>query len=242
MKHTFSVLAAVILLFIRGGTLAHAQTVIQEITGTVEVKAPGSSTWVQAAAGMELAQKTSISTGFKGTAVVAVGNSRITVKPMTRLTLEEIIATAGGNEQVNLFLQSGRVRAEVTSPSGGKTDFTVRSPTVTASVRGTVFEFDTINLNVIEGRVLFFSATGSLTPVRAGETSTVREQTYLVTPPQEIGALTFMPDFPPGTESGGRISGGGSNIPGTPGTPGIPDTPDTPDTPGNVDLPVGVDW
>jgi hypothetical protein len=236
MKNTFSVLAAVILLFISGGTLVHAQTVIREITGTVEVKAPGSSAWVQATVGMELAQETSISTGFKGTAVVAMGNSRITVKPMTRLTLEEIISTAGGNEQVDLFLQSGRVRAEVTPPSGGKTDFTVRSPTVTASVRGTLFEFDTINLNVIEGRVLFFSTTGSLTPVRAGETSTVGEQTYLVTPPHEVGALTFMPELPPGTEAGGRIIGGGSSTPDTPGIPGIPDTP------GNVDLPVGVDW
>jgi hypothetical protein len=84
-------------------------------------------------------------------------------------------------------------------------------------VRGTIFEFDTVNLNVIEGRVLFFSSTGSIVTVRSGESSTVREQVGLVTLPHEIGALTFMPELPPGTEAGGRINGDGSGTPGIPG-------------------------
>jgi ferric-dicitrate binding protein FerR (iron transport regulator) len=50
-------------------------------------------------------------------------------------------------------LQTGRIRADVNPPLGGKTDFTVMSPMVTASVRGTSFDFDGVNLSVDEGRV-----------------------------------------------------------------------------------------
>ncbi|GHV96431.1 iron dicitrate transporter FecR [Spirochaetia bacterium] len=230
MKRLITILTVVI--FISGGTLLFAQTnntVFKSVSGTVEVKAPDSSLWLPAQAGMAIEQNTAISTGFKSSALLAVGNSVITIKPLTRLTVEEII-TLGENEKVNLYLQNGRVRADVTPPAGGKTDFAVRSPTATAAVRGTVFEFDTVNLNVIEGRVLFFSSTGSRAVVRGREQSMLNESGLTITAPQETAAATFTPELPPGTDAGGSVNPGSLGV-GTPGQPGT-----------YADISIGAGW
>jgi hypothetical protein len=110
-----------------------------------------------------------ISTGFKSTALIALGNSTLLVRALTRLSLEEI-QNIEGDESVSLYLQTGRVRANVNPPAGGKTDFTVRSPVATASVRGTSFEFNGENLSVDEGRVHVTGKDGSAVYVGAGHT------------------------------------------------------------------------
>ncbi|MDR1908889.1 MAG: FecR domain-containing protein [Spirochaetaceae bacterium] len=223
---------------------AYAQSpaaVIREVSGTVEVQAPGSSAWGPAVPGMAIEKATRISTGFKSSAVVALGGAVITVRPLTRLTLEEIAGEPGA-EEAGLYLQAGRLRAEVTRPSGGTIDFTVRSPSVTASVRGTVFEFDTVNVRVSEGRVQYAGRNGSLAFVRAGERSTVDERNYTVTAPREETALRFTPDLPPGSEAGGSLkaAAGTSAVPAapaTPDTPAVPGTPSAPSTPATPDTP-----
>ncbi|MDR1904517.1 MAG: FecR family protein [Treponema sp.] len=116
-----------------------ASAFFRELSGTVETRASGSAVWVKAAKGYPIGKDTIISTGFKSTAVIAVGNSTLTVRPLTRLSLEAIIQNQDG-EQVSLYLQTGRVRAEVKPPSRGNIDFTVRGPSITASVRGTGFD------------------------------------------------------------------------------------------------------
>lgn len=179
--------------------------VIQEVRGTVEIQAPGASGWISASAGMTMEKAARISTGFKSSAVLIWGGATLTVRPLTRLTLEEIIER-DGEEEIRLFLQAGRIRAEVTPPSGRLMDFIVVSPVAVSSVRGTAFEFDTVNLTVIEGRVRYVSVNGSLASVRAGERSTVDEKTYIVTPPREAIILTYTP---PGAEAGGRLNGDG---------------------------------
>jgi hypothetical protein len=185
------------------------QAVLRELSGRVEVMMPGSAEWVPAGAGMTIEQAALVSTGFRSTAILALGNSTIVIQPLTRLSLEEIIERQG-NEQVNVYLRTGRVRAEVRPPARGKTDFTVRSPVVTASVRGTVFDFDTVNLNVTEGRVEFTSATGSLALVREGETSSADEIRSTVRAPVEEKAAALSPALPPGTEAGTMTAGGGT--------------------------------
>jgi ferric-dicitrate binding protein FerR (iron transport regulator) len=147
-------LGAVLLL---GAAFLYAQVessrvLVREVTGTVEVKEPGAADWSPVRQGQSVARAAAVSTGFRSTAVIEVGNSLITVQPLTRLTVDEILA-ASGNEQVNVNLQTGRIRADVKPPAGGRTEFTVRSPSATASVRGTSFEFDGIRLAVDEGRV-----------------------------------------------------------------------------------------
>jgi ferric-dicitrate binding protein FerR (iron transport regulator) len=108
-----------------------------------------------------------ISTGFKSGAVVAIGNSTLSVQPLSRLSVEELVLMERG-EKVGVNLRAGRIRAEVKPPAGGKTEFTIRSPSVTASVRGTAFEFDGVELRVEEGRVHVAGGDGGGIYVGAG--------------------------------------------------------------------------
>jgi hypothetical protein len=188
-------------LLFAGAVYAQETASFREVTGTVEIKAPGSGNWVNAAAGDRIEKSTLISTGFKSSAVVLVGNSVIMVQPVTRLSLEEILRNQG-NEQVNLYLHSGRIRADVNPPAGGTSAFTVRSPIATASVRGTSFEFDTENLKVVEGRVLYSLANGRGTYVAEGGTSYVDETSNTVVSPFEVAAELLSPALPPGGASG----------------------------------------
>ena len=144
------------ILFWAAAVLTFAQNpeaVIREITGTVELKRPGSN-WVAANTGDRIDRATVISTGLRSFALLAAGNSIVTVRPVTRLTLEDLLSR-DETETMNISLQTGRIRVDVTPPAGLKSDFTVRAPTVTASVRGTSFEMDTTGIQVLEGTVSY---------------------------------------------------------------------------------------
>jgi ferric-dicitrate binding protein FerR (iron transport regulator) len=184
--------------------------VIRELSGTVEVKVSGSSVWRPASKNMSLAQDTVISTGLKSTALISLGNSTLTVRPLTRLNLEEIFQSQS-SEQIGLRLQTGRVRAEVHPPTGGKTNFAVRSPSATASVRGTVFEFDTVNLDVIEGRVRFSGSDGFAVLVGGGESSSLDWIRGQAIDPVAYTASAIVPDFPLGSGNNGKFSGASIN-------------------------------
>jgi ferric-dicitrate binding protein FerR (iron transport regulator) len=108
--------------------------------------------------------------------LIGLGNSVVTVQPLTRLSLEQIQEAADA-ERVDLYLQTGRIRADVTPPSGGRVDFTVRSPSVTASVRGTSFEFDGQRLSVDEGRVHVSGGDGTGVYVGAGHAVVNNDET-----------------------------------------------------------------
>ena len=170
-----SMLLAAALLFL-GTVSVMAQSpgsgIITEITGTVEIKHAGTADFIAAKNGDALAQNTVISTGFKSIALVTVGSSVITVKPMTRLTLGEITASAGA-ETINVSLQTGRVRVDVNPPAETRATVTVRSPVATASVRGTSFEFDTQSITVLSGTVAFQGTNGKVMLVNAGSASQV---------------------------------------------------------------------
>jgi hypothetical protein len=148
--------------------------VIRELTGDVELKATGKTVFSTARAGDKVAQDTIVSTGFKSTAVIVVGSSVITVKPLTRLSLAEI-QSSSGTETTNVGLQTGRVRVDVKPPAGTKANFTVQGPNATASVRGTSFDFDTVKISVSEGTVALSGASGPAAMVKAGSSSSVEE-------------------------------------------------------------------
>lgn len=204
--------------------------VIRELSGRVEIQAPGDSAWAPASIGMVIEKDAKISTGFKSGAVIALGNSTITVRPLTRLTLEEI-ARLQDNEEAGLYLETGRVRAEVTPPSGGKIDFTVRSPMATASVRGTIFDFDTVNLTVHQGRIRYTTPMGSLAMVRGGEKSTVNEKTNGVSAPRTEAVLGFTPVLASGSSETGSSITGESAVAAAPGIPVPSGTPVGPSNP-----------
>ena len=131
----------------------YSQTgIIREFTGEVELKPSGSSVFIPARAGVEVARDTIVSTGIKSTAVIEIGSSSIVVRPLTRLSLSEI-QSSSGSENLNISLQSGRIRVDVKPPAGTRVNATVQSPTATASVRGTEFEMDAQNISVYDGKV-----------------------------------------------------------------------------------------
>lgn len=149
------------------------EAVIQEMSGTVELKAGNSTDWVPAKPGDRIEQATIVSTGFKSTALLAVGNSTITVRPLTRLSLESLM-NQDDVETANIGLHTGRIRVEVKAPAGSKAGFTVQTPTATASVRGTTFDCDSENLKVLEGSVKFEpTAGGNPVMVKAGQNSSI---------------------------------------------------------------------
>ncbi|HAP42729.1 MAG: hypothetical protein A2087_04920 [Spirochaetes bacterium GWD1_61_31] len=170
-------------------SLAVAQEArITEIAGRVEYQLPGAS-WRPARVGDALPRGTVISTGFKSSAKLQVANAVITVNPVTRLTIEQLVQTSGSN-QAQLFLLAGRVSAEVTPQANTTTEFRVSSPTATASVRGTGFQFDGVNLLVGHGAVELRTPLAQTRLVAAGEFTYVAETGQVATPaavPQGAG-------------------------------------------------------
>jgi hypothetical protein len=193
------------------GFVSAQNAVIKDVVGTVEIKAPGESAWKTAAAGQQITNATAISTGFKSTALIALNNSLITVQPLTRLSLEELVEIQG-NERVSLNLQTGRVRAAVNPPAGGKTDFTVRSPIATASVRGTSFDFDGVNLSVAEGRVQIAGGDGTPVYVAAGNEVATDPETGRTQTAAEAFAESLTPNVPVGIETGSSSSSSSASI------------------------------
>jgi hypothetical protein len=174
--------------------------VMKEVKGRVELKAPDGD-WSPAVVGATLAKDTMISTGFNSQATVALGGSILTVKPITRLTLEDIVSQEG-NESVSLYLLAGRVKAEVRPPVGGKTEFKVKSPTATASVRGTEFDFDAVNLDVADGVVSFSGVSGGpAVQVAQGETSYVNEDGAATVAISAAAAAATPPPAPAGIDT-----------------------------------------
>ena len=174
--------------------------VIRELTGTVELKRAGQAAFVPAKAGDTVARDTIVSTGFKSTALIAVGSTVLTVRPLTRLSLAEI-STSAGSETINVSLQTGRVRVDVEPPAGTRTNATVRGPSATASVRGTSFEFDTREVRVLKGIVAFKSRKGGTMLVGAGSSSKVNESEK-ASDPLVTAAAELMPPPPAGSDSG----------------------------------------
>ena len=139
---------------------------IVTVTGKVEAQ-DASGTWKAARAGDPITAGTMISTGFKSEATVKLGASILTVKPLTRMTLTQLVEKED-TVNTDVYLEVGNVKAEVNSLNTKKNGFTVKSPVATASVRGTVFEIGD-NLVVIEGNVAFATPVGQIRNASAGE-------------------------------------------------------------------------
>lgn len=190
---------AVALLAAMPAAADEALATVKEVVGRVELKAPD-GVWTLAAVGTALNKDTLVSTGFNSQVVLALGASSLTIKPLTRLSLEEI-ARREGDETVSLYLLAGRVRAEVHPPAGGRTEFRVKSTTATASVRGTAFDFDAVNLDVSDGVVSFSGTSGGPgVEVSRGETSYIDENGSASPPQLAEAAAASPPPIPAGVD------------------------------------------
>ncbi|GHU14386.1 iron dicitrate transporter FecR [Spirochaetia bacterium] len=178
------------------GLSAFAQTgVITQLRGEVGLKPAGAADFTLAKAGDQVAANTIVSTGLKSTAVITVGSAVIQVRPITRLSLSEIVSQAS-TEKVNVNLQAGRVRVDVNPPSGTRADFTLTSPMAVASVRGTSFDMDTYNLRVTTGTVAYRGINGVAVPVNAGASSMVNDTNGRAADPLAIQRQELLPPMP----------------------------------------------
>lgn len=122
----------VMLVFGFVATVATAQDArVEYVAGDVWVEQEGSRT--PADFGMELETGDRVVTGSDGTAVV-------TVREGAQIKLRESTAVVIGGETTSVDLQSGGIFARVQrAATGGAREFSVRTPTVVAGVRGTEF-------------------------------------------------------------------------------------------------------
>jgi len=183
--------------------IAYSQNgIIREFTGDVTIKAAGNQEFVPAAVGSTVAQNAIVSTGFRSTAVITIGTNTITVRPLTRLTLAEIQSSAN-SEEINVNLQAGRVRVDVNPPAGTRSEFKVQGPSATASVRGTSFEIDARNLQVIEGKVIYTGNNGFISVVSAGTSGAITDGGS-AQDPVEIVVSELFPSAPIGAGASGE--------------------------------------
>jgi hypothetical protein len=164
------ILIILLLSILPGFLFAEIKATISEISGKVEIKALGADSWKPATIGAVIEAGTTVSTGFKSAAVLKLGDTSLTVKALTRLSLKDLVEKSG-TVDTNLYLTVGKVKADV-KPIAGKTQtFTVASPVSTASVRGTAFDFDGVNLSVQRGQVNMANSLGFVVPVTIGESA-----------------------------------------------------------------------
>lgn len=171
MRRTLLMMIA--LLLVGSAAFAQVRATVESVSGKVEVRAEGGS-WQAASAGERVARGSTISTGFNSRAELRLADSILEVEPLTRMTLEDLVETTD-TVSTDVFVRVGRTRANVQSAEGVRSDFRMRSPITTASVRGTAFSFDTKSTSVTEGTVTVANFLGRTHSVPQGGAATVQE-------------------------------------------------------------------
>jgi hypothetical protein len=210
MKRTATLLVMLLL----AASLAGAQTqaLVKSFSGKVEFLS-AKQVWTPVRVGTSLALGTTISTGFNSTAVLELGPSVVMVKPLTRLRIDELVAKEG-TVKTELFLQVGKVRAEVKTAEGLAQDFKVKSPVSTAAVRGTGFDYDGYELYVFEGTVTYSNLAGESRSYSSGESGSTDGYGTPSDAEEALAAAFQVDPYTPG-------AGGESTAPSS-GTTGIP--------------------
>ena len=108
--------------------------VVVDVLGKVE-KQSGDS-WITLKKGDILVPGDVVSTGFKSEAVLSIGESTVTVRALTRLTIEQLYEK-NKNHISSVYLDTGSICADIKPVENKRVGFTVKTPAVTASVRGT---------------------------------------------------------------------------------------------------------
>lgn len=214
-RFSIAALAAIILV----SPLCAQTAKVVRVSGKVEILQPRGTTWAAAVVGQEFPLGSTVSTGYRSQAVLAVGPSQVTVLALTRLTVQELLQTATG-VTTTLSLDTGKVRAEVKSAPGQTADFKLRSPVSTAAVRGTDFTFDGFRLEVLSGIVQFFNRLGESASVAAGNSSNTDGTSTPDTPEDSRAGSALLSgdtDTSEGGGGGGGGTGGGNPPPETTG-------------------------
>lgn len=147
-------------------------------TGKAEYETPQG--WVPIAVGTVLNQGTVISTGFKSSVVLAIGESRFTVAALSRISIDKLTEN-DSNYDTEMSLTTGKLKMNVKSKPGKSTAFTVRSPTATASVRGTS------GIISATGQLQSLTGVWAMAPIGSGKSIEVKgTQSARITAPTAV--------------------------------------------------------
>ena len=113
-----------------------AQDKAEVISFTGKAEYQTADGWIPVTVGTLLEQGTVISTGFKSSVVLASGDSRFTVAALSRIAIDKLVEDDSSYD-TEMKLSTGKLQMDVKAKPGKTTSFTVKSPTATASVRGT---------------------------------------------------------------------------------------------------------
>ena len=139
---------------------------IVAVSGKVEYN-DGSGVWKPAKTGGIISAGSIISTGFKSEATVKLGTSILSIRPLTRMTLRQLVERDDVVD-TEVYLDVGKVKAEVNSLNNKKNGFSVKTPVATASVRGTVYEVSDREVRVLSGNVVCTTRRGVSYSLRPG--------------------------------------------------------------------------
>ena len=194
------VVLALLLLGAAGTISAQMTASFTEVNGKVEIRAAGSTDWIEATPGMDVDAATMIATGFNASAALRMGDSIVRVEQLTRMEFEGILEQEDAVE-TRLNLNVGRMSAQVRSSDGRSQNFQVRSPISTAAVRGTDFVYDGEQITVSQGAVVLVNQNNQQQPVTAGQQSTTTGTEPPSQPAREAVAAAVTSTAPTGSGS-----------------------------------------
>lgn len=168
MKLSFKFLPLLAFAVFAGFSASALEAKFVSIEGKVEILEGGM--WIPVEEGDIIQERGAvISTGFKSNAVVSVKGTNFTLGPLTRITIENMVAMEN-KDSTQIYIDSGSLKANVSSSDGRKVGFKVRSAVATASVRGTEFKVTSSGrLSVTQGLVSFGGSEASSAEVAKSE-------------------------------------------------------------------------
>lgn len=185
MKLSFKFLPLLAFAVFAGFSASALEAKFVSIEGKVEILEGGM--WIPVEEGDIIQERgVVISTGFKSNAVVSVKGTNFTLGPLTRITIENMVAMEN-KDSTQIYIDSGSLKANVSSSDGRKVGFKVRSAVATASVRGTEFKVTSSGrLSVTQGLVSFGGPEASSAEVAKSEDNSTD-----VAPSEESNADTI---------------------------------------------------
>lgn len=198
------------------------QAIVEKASGKVEVQDRLDPTkWIPLSAGTPLEKGAVIQTGFKAELVLKIKESKITVAPLTRITLEQLVSKENKDE-TRIYLDTGSIKSNVKKTEDKAVGFKVRSPVATASVRGTELEvsnkFRATDVKTFSGSVAVWKSNnkGAQVASQAEDDApafipTAGNSVDSITDGAPLGAFTVTKGQTAGFSSEGAVTSAGSN-------------------------------
>ena len=162
--------AILLAMLFTGAPIFATEATVISVIGKAEVKTENQ--WIPLRKGDKIYTGDVISTGFKSEITFKIDASVVTIKPLSRVSIDEI-SEKQNLTKTQLFLDAGSIKADIKAPEDKRASFKVTCPSATASVRGTAGEFDAFG-NLQSTRGSWSYAAGNFSrPTPSGSSSDI---------------------------------------------------------------------